>query len=82
MKVTGEAVYTSRMSGTSKKTGKPYFSLKFLDEEAEEFFQCFVEEALFQKFDGVEKKTPVLLTINYVPGSKFFSLESLELIEI
>ncbi|WP_075721085.1 hypothetical protein [Roseburia sp. 499] len=81
MIVTGEALYTSRTSGTSKRTGKPYFSIKFLDENAEEFFQCFVEQELFDAFDGIEKKTPVLLTLNYVPGSKFFSLESLEILE-
>ena len=81
MKLTGEAIYVSRMAGTSKRTGKQYCAIKFLDELAEEFFSVFVEQELFDAFDGVEKKTPVMMTLNLLPGTKFYSLESLEILE-
>lgn len=80
MKLKGETTYISQKSGTSK-TGKDYFVLKFLDEEAEEFFSCFVTEEMFRQFEVVGKNTTVTLTLNLVPGSKFFELQSADVFE-
>lgn len=63
------------------KNGKAWHMSKFLDEDAEEFFTAFVDETLFEQFQTLPKHTPVLLTLNLVPGQKYFSLESVEIIE-
>lgn len=80
MLVKGETTFVSRKSGTSK-AGKDYFVVKFLDEQAEEFFSCFVSEELFGQFEGIRKNTEMVLTLSLVPGSKFFELESAEIVE-
>lgn len=79
MKVSGESVFISCRTG--EKNGKNWFSAKFLDEAADEFFTVFVSEDLYRELEGVPKKTPVVLTLQLVPGQKYFSLESIEIVE-
>lgn len=79
MLATGESRYISVRSGT--KNGKPWFMIKFLDESEDEFFTAFVNEQLFEQFQGMAKHTPVVLTLNLVPGQRFFKLEAVEIIE-
>lgn len=78
MKLTGESMFVSARAG--QKNGKEWHMLKFLDEDAEEFFTAFVDETLFGQFQTLPKHTPVLLTLNLVPGQKYFSLESVEIL--
>lgn len=77
MQVTGESSFVSAKAG--KKNGKDWFMAKFLDDNADEFFTAFINEELFQELQGMEKKTPVILTLNLVPGQKYFSIESIEI---
>ncbi len=81
MKVSGEGMFASCRSGVSKKTGKNYFSAKFLDSEAEEFVNFFIEEPLYHALENMPKNTPVILTLNLALASKYFRLESVEPIE-
>lgn len=75
----GNSVFVSRKSGL-KKNGEAWYSVKFLDDDADEFFTCFVDERLFNAFEGISRKTAVTLTLELVPGSKFFNLEDFELV--
>lgn len=77
MTVSGEAFFISAKSGT--KNGKDWFMIKFLDDSNDAFFQSFVTPELYQELQGMEKKTPVILTMNLVPGQKYFSIESIEI---
>lgn len=77
MQVTGESSFVSVKTG--KKDGKDWFMAKFLDDNADEFFTAFIEKELYQELQGMEKKTPVILTLNLVPGQKYFSVESIEI---
>lgn len=79
MKVSGESVFISCRTGA--KNGNKWFSVKFLDEFADEFFVVFVSEDLYRELEGVAKKTPVVLTLQIVPGQKYFSLEQIELVD-
>lgn len=79
MIVTGEAQYVSAKSGS--KNGKGWYILKFLDEEAEEFFTLFVDKELYDAIEGIPKKAPVILTLRIVPGQKYLRLEAIELIK-
>ncbi len=78
MKLTGESMFVSARAG--QKNGKEWHMIKFLDEDAEEFFTAFVDETLFEQFQTLPKHTAVMLTINLVPGLKYFSLESVEIL--
>jgi hypothetical protein len=78
MVVAGETIYIASKCG-KKQDGTDWFNLKFLDEDADEFFVVFVDENIFQRFQTVPKRTGVMLTINIVPGSKFFTLENVEI---
>lgn len=78
MHVTGESSFVSVKAGT--KNGKDWFMAKFLDNNADEFFTAFINEELYQELQGMEKKTPVILTMNLVPGQKFFSVENIEFV--
>lgn len=78
MYVTGESSFVSVKAGT--KNGKDWFMAKFLDNNADEFFTAFINEELYQELQGMEKKTPVILTMNLVPGQKFFSVENIEFV--
>lgn len=79
MLVTGESYFISAKSGL--KNGKEWFVLKFLDESQDAFFSVFTSEDLYRELEGVPKKTPVALTLQLVPGQKYFSLESIEIVE-
>lgn len=79
MLVTGESRFVSVKTG--QKNGKDWFMAKFLDENADEFFNVFINKDLYQDLEGVAKKAPVVLTLNLVPGQKYFSVESIEIVE-
>lgn len=79
MKVTGEAAYISAKTGT-KRDGSQWFILKFLDNHFDEFFSIFVEEELFNDMKSCPKNTPVVLTLNLTPGSKYFKMENVEIV--
>lgn len=79
MIVTGESLFISSKTGL-KKDNTPWYSLKFLDEDAEEFFTMFVDDKLFNHFQGVGKKTGVILTMETLPGSKFCTLRNVEIL--
>lgn len=79
MLVTGESRFISVKAG--QKNGKDWFMVKFLDENADEFFTAFISKDLYQDLEGVAKKTPVVLTLQLVPGQKYFSVESIEVVE-
>lgn len=81
MRVTGEADFISAKSGVSKKTGKDYFTAKFLDAEAEEFAQFFIEESLFHELETLPKHTSVILTLDVALQSRYFSLISIEVVQ-
>lgn len=78
MQVTGESSFISVRDG-QKSDGTKWYMAKFLDENADEFFTAFIEKELYQELQGMEKKTPVILTMNLVPGQKYFSIESIEI---
>ena len=80
MLVSGESLFISSKTGL-KKDQKPWFSLKFLDEDAEEYFTLFVDDKLFNHFQGVGKKTGVILTMEILPGSKFCTLKNVEILD-
>lgn len=77
MQLTGEALFISAKDG--EKNAKPWFMAKFLDDANDEFFSAFISEDLFQELQRMGKKTPVILTMNLVPGQKYFSIESIEI---
>lgn len=79
MTLIGESVFISTRAG--QKNGKDWYMVKFLDEDAEEFFTAFVNETLFEQFQTLPKHTAVVLTVNLVPGQKYFSLESVEILK-
>lgn len=79
MVVVGESQYISKATGS--KNGKEWFSLKFLDEDAEEFFRVFVEKDIFTKMADVEKNTPVMLTLTITPGSSYWRFEAIEILK-
>lgn len=79
MQVAGESFFVSAKTG--QKNGKDWFMAKFLDEDADEFFTAFINEDLYRDLQGVAKKTPVVLTLNLVPGQKYFSVETIEIVE-
>lgn len=80
MIVTGESLFISAKTG-KKKDGEDWYNLKFLDDESDEFFSAFVSGGLYNHFFNVPKKTPVVLTLNIVPGSKYFTVENIEVVD-
>lgn len=78
MVVTGESAFISAKAG--QKNGKPWFMAKFLDSSADEFFTAFITEDLYGELQGMTKQTAVVLTMNLVPGQKYFSVESIEIL--
>lgn len=81
MVVTGEARFKNAKSGTSKKTGKEYFTSKFLDEHAEEFVTFFVSQELFEECQKLAKDTPVILTLELAVASRYAKLVAIEVME-
>lgn len=79
MVVMGESQFVSRATGM--KNDREWNSLKFLDEDAEEFFRIFVEKDLYNKMESVQKNTPVMLTLTITPNSKYWKLEAIEILK-
>lgn len=79
MKVTGESRFISVKTG--QKNGKDWYAIKFQDEDADEYFTAFVDKSLYTELQGVPKKTGVFLTLNITPGQKFFSVDSIEVLD-
>lgn len=63
------------------KDGREWCRVKFLDEEADEFFISFVDADIYNSLRELPKKTPVQLTLSLVPGQKYFKIESVEVAE-
>ena len=80
MIVSGECNFISIKTG--EKNGKQWCMAKFLDEDADEFFTAFITPELCGELQGVPKKNPVILTLNLVPGQKYFSVECIEIIKM
>lgn len=80
MLVAGETLYISSKQG-KKQDGSEWYCLKFLDEALDEFFVAFVEREIFIQFQTLAKRTPVTLTLNLVPGSKYFTIENIEILD-
>lgn len=79
MYLKGNTSFSSAKAG--KKDGKDWFYLRFLDNDADQFFNIFVDEEVFEQYKGLKKGTIMQLTINAIPGRKSFSLETLEIIK-
>lgn len=79
MFVLGECFFISAKAG--KKNDKDWYMLKFLDEDADSFFTAFVDRKFYDELLGVPKKTLVKLTLNLVPGEKFFTVEDVEVVD-
>lgn len=81
MLVTGESRFVSATTGLKKDGVTPWYRLKFLDDDADEFFNVYVDnQAMFAELSGLAKKTPVILTMELVPGSKYFQLVKAEIL--
>lgn len=80
MTVTGELEFISTKTGT-KKDGTPWYSGKFLDNEHDEFFTAFFDEELFRSLSKLQKHTPVLLTLNWVAGTKYYDISCIEVLK-
>ena len=68
-------IYARTFKGKKKQD---LYACKFLDEDGDEFFTLFTSEELFAEFDGVVKRTPVVLTMELTPGSTFVKLVNVE----
>lgn len=80
MFISGEVTFISANQGISKKTGKPYYAAKVHDPQAEEYATIFTSEELFHEFEQIPTHTPVILNLNLSLNSRFFRLESIEII--
>lgn len=79
MNVSGESIFISASTFQGKKK-QDLYACKFLDEDGEEFFTLFTSEELFEEFENVAKRTPVILTMELIPGKTFVKLVSVEFI--
>lgn len=77
MKLQGVVKFINVVAG-QKKDGGEWRRIKFLDEDGEEFFVAFVDEEAYESVQGLPKKTPVQLTLDLVPGQKYFSVVGIE----
>mgnify|MGYP004466843113 CR=1 len=68
-------IFASTFKGKKKQD---LYACKFLDEDGDEFFTLFTSEELFAEFDGVVKRTPVVLTMELIPGKTFVKLVNVE----
>lgn len=80
MLVSGEALYISTTRGTSKNTGEHYNLIKVLDDEADSFCTFFTDDDVAQKLQTLPKRTPLILNVQVALGSKYFKVESVEVI--
>ncbi len=79
MLLAGEAIYISSKTG-KKKDNTDWFACKFLDDDADEFFNIYLDEKLYRELYQLPKRTPVVLTMNLTPGQTYFSLENIEIV--
>lgn len=79
MKLTGESLFISASTFKGKKK-QDLYACKFLDEDGEDFFTLFTSEELFAEFENKAKRTPVVLTMELIPGKTFVKLVSVEFI--
>lgn len=79
MKLTGECRFISANTFKGKKH-QDLYACKLLDEDGDEFFTLFTSEELFEEFENVAKRTPVILTMELIPGKTFVKLVSVEFI--
>lgn len=77
MNVSGESIFISASTFQGKKK-QDLYACKFLDEDGEDFFTLFTSEELFAEFEGVPKRTPVVLTMELIPGKTFVKLVNVE----
>lgn len=77
MNVSGECRFISASTFKGKKK-QDLYACKFLDEDGDEFFTLFTSEELFAEFEGVAKRTPVVLTMELTPGKTFVKLVNVE----
>lgn len=77
MKLQGVVKFMNATFG-QKKDGGEWRRIKLLDEDGEEFFVAFVDEEIYASVQGLPKKTPVQLTLDLVPGQKYFSVVAIE----
>lgn len=80
MDLTGESLYISLRTGV-KRNGESWFNAKFLDDSADEFFTLFVPEEVGRYLQTLPKKTPVILTMELVPGKNYVKFVALEVIK-
>lgn len=66
-----KAKYVRVMSGVTKEN-KPYFTVKVLDDEQDNFVNFFTDEILFNKINqmGIVKGDEVVLSLNISVGFK------------
>lgn len=79
MNVSGECRFISASTFKGKKK-QDLYACKFLDEDGDEFFTLFTSEELFAEFEGVAKRTPVVLTMELTPGRTFVKLVNVEVL--
>lgn len=77
MNVAGESIFIAARTFKGKKQ-QDLYACKFLDEDGDEFFTLFTSEELFAEFEGVAKRTSVVLTMELIPGKTFVKLTSVE----
>lgn len=82
MTVTGECKFVSATTGLKKDGVTPWRRTKFYDSTADEIVVAYVDEHIFDAVMGLEKMTPVMLTMELVPGSgsRFFEVLNVEVI--
>ena len=64
MNVSGESLFISASTFQGKKK--------------QDLFTLFTSEELFAEFEGVPKRTPVVLTMELIPGKTFVKLVNVE----
>lgn len=80
MLVSGEVLYISTTRGTSKNTGEPYNLIKVLDDDADSFCTFFTDDDVAEKLQTLPKRTPLVLNVQVALGSKYFKVESVEIV--
>ncbi len=78
MILNGTAQFISLVSG--EKNGKSWHRVKFLDEDADEFINAFVNDEIAAGLQGLSRKTPVELTFDMIPGNKYFNITDVGII--
>ncbi len=77
MNVVGRSIFIAARTFKGKKK-QDLYACKFLDEDGDEFFTLFTSEELYTEFEGVAKRTPVVLTMELTPGKTFVKLVNVE----